>query len=109
MIDNNKDVLWGIKQTQSVTTRYHSNAVPHRLDMTVDFSLATVDDVTRWAMRERVITFQKVLRNLPDEEAFQAFHSVGPSIDFLAIEAGVPLDQHSDLEDIISNIQNLNL
>jgi len=102
--DFNK-IISGLKTQHSVTTRYYSLSTPRKLDVSLDFTLCELRQILGWASADRVIRLQKQLRSLPNEAAFDAFHELGSEVEILALQAHLPLEQHTTLEDLIKNLR----
>lgn len=106
ILNNPEGIVTGLKTTQTIRTRYTANSEPRSIELTIDFTLAELSEVLKWASSERVISFQKRLRQLPNESAFDGFHELGPSVEILAVQAGFHLEHHKTLDELLK--QQLN-
>lgn len=104
MISDNDEYIFGINQQRIIKTSYTRSTPARSLDLSIDFSFASIEQVTQWAMAERVIAFQRVLRQLPTENAFDAFHDSVQPLEIFAIEAGVKLENHTDKQELYKQI-----
>lgn len=66
----------------------------------------SIGKLLEWSARYLAIRFQHRLRVLPTEEAFDAFHELGPDVEIFAHDAEKPITRHLSKEDLINHLKN---
>lgn len=105
MITDLNEPLAPFTKSTTIKTRFTKNSPPRLLTIEFNFAFSTVDQLLQWAIRERVIALQSQLRKLPSEEAFDAFHELGPIVEVLAVQANLPITKHTTLEELIEHAE----
>jgi len=103
MITDKNEPLGLLTKSTTIKTRYTQTSPPRTLTVKMNFAFSNIEDLLNWAVRERVIALQSQLRKLPSEEAFDAFHELGPEVEVLAVQCSLPITNHTTLEDLIEN------
>lgn len=104
MVTDKQEHLLGITASREIKTSYNKHTSPRLLSLQLDFTLASAQQIVEWAMSERIIAFQRVLRSLPNKNAFDAFHDSQQPLEIFAIEASVKLENHTDKQELYKKI-----
>lgn len=103
---NDKDKKLGtVRHTVKVKTRYWRKTPQRTLNVTFNFAGVSIGKLIEWATRHLIVKFQHRMRLLPTEEAFDAFHEVGPDVEIFALDAEKPITRHLSKEDLINHLK----
>ena len=106
IIKDKNDIIGNLTIKTQMKTRYARGSEQYKLMVNVNFAGCTVEQVLQWAIKQRIIQFQRVLRDLPSEEAFAGFHEAGDEVSIFAIEASNDLEDHTTVDELVNNNHN---
>ena len=109
IITDKDSIIADLQTTTTIRTRFARQAEQLPLNVTLSFLGVDIQTLLGWATKERIIAFQRTLRQMPNEESFRAFHEAGPDISILALQAGLPLAQHTDKQQLIQTLKDQTL
>jgi len=106
-IKSKEDIVIGLTDDTSISTAYMVGMPSKRLKLRLDYTGVSVEKLLSWSTANRVIAFQRKLRELPTQSAFDGFHDGFDDdiLEIFALEAGLKLENHSsDKDEFISRI-----
>lgn len=93
------------KVTKTVYTRWAQGKEAKEIELTLDFFGCSLEQILKWAARDRIIQFQRNLRNMNNEDEFNKFCEVGEKLTIFAFDAHLPFSEHTTVEELIQKIK----